>query len=297
MFPKFNERNIFLEARVTDIKMFYEMELGKPLLIAYKLSDKVLAPSNIEKTNVILADSLFHVATINGLQFYAKKGCPTFQQTTQLLSLFRPGFHKMNVNIFSEGQRTLDSNSEAVSKDNKSDVLNYLNTSHEWLDLWEKDGTNGLSKQTFTVAKQTTSSFRGLINYLLDEWLSYVILRYFQSDHIENRFGWFWQLERGNYFNSVLQFFFGKTIRIRLLIEMGSTTSDIKQIFSTAITENESDATFESDHIVHTVSDVHFDHHLEETNKDNSILPYVSGSIARSLLRKFPQNRKHVAVL
>ena len=44
IFPKFDQKDLLLEARFADLKILYEMELGKPLRKAYKLSDKVLSP-------------------------------------------------------------------------------------------------------------------------------------------------------------------------------------------------------------------------------------------------------------
>ena len=65
MFPKFDQFNLLLVARFADLKLLYDIELGKPLRKAYNLSDKILSPTNIEKTNVMLADGLFHESTIN----------------------------------------------------------------------------------------------------------------------------------------------------------------------------------------------------------------------------------------
>ena len=63
VFPKFDQFNVLLEARFADLKLLYDIELGKPLRKAYKLSDKILAPTNIEKANVMLTDGLFYEST------------------------------------------------------------------------------------------------------------------------------------------------------------------------------------------------------------------------------------------
>ena len=62
IFPKFRNREVLLEDRFADLMVLYEMKLGKPLRKAYMLSDKVLAPTNIEWPNVMLA--------INALRYY-----------------------------------------------------------------------------------------------------------------------------------------------------------------------------------------------------------------------------------
>ena len=136
IFPKFDQKDLLLEARFADLKILYEMELGKPLRKAYKLSDKVLSPTNIERTNVMLADSVFHESTINALRYYGKQGNPSFLQTAELLSIFRQWFNKLNVKSQYEGQRTIDPNRESVSEENRSEVLNYLSSCHVWLKEW-----------------------------------------------------------------------------------------------------------------------------------------------------------------
>jgi len=50
----------FLKPSFLHLEELFDLELGKPLKLAYRLSDKVLHPTNIEKTNVGLADSIFH---------------------------------------------------------------------------------------------------------------------------------------------------------------------------------------------------------------------------------------------
>ena len=68
--PNFN--GLKIDPYMQHIKELYKLELGKPVKYAYKLSDKVLHPMPIEKTNVNLADCLFHESTINALEYYAK---------------------------------------------------------------------------------------------------------------------------------------------------------------------------------------------------------------------------------
>ena len=124
----------------------YEMELEKPLRKAYRLSDKVLSPSNIEKTNVFLADSLFHESTINGLRYYGERGHDSFLQTAALLSIFRQWFDKLNVKSEYDGQRTRDRNRDAVRLENRDEVIAYLRSFHEWLNTSEGLGTPGSVK-------------------------------------------------------------------------------------------------------------------------------------------------------
>ena len=51
----------------------YHLELGKPLKIAHKLSERVLFPRPIERLNVKLTDFFFHESTIAGLRHYGRE--------------------------------------------------------------------------------------------------------------------------------------------------------------------------------------------------------------------------------
>ena len=136
-FPKFDERAVFQEARFDDIRDLYEMDRGAPLRKAYKLSDKVLSPTNIERSNVLLADSLFHESTIHSLQYYGNEGNESFLQTAAYLEIIRKWLNTLNVKSQYESQWTRDRDREVISKENCETVLGYLNSFSEWLTEWE----------------------------------------------------------------------------------------------------------------------------------------------------------------
>ena len=69
------------EAKFSHVKDIFHIELGKSIKMAHKLNDKVLNPSVLEKTNVKLADSLFHHSTINALTYYSFHNFPEFKST------------------------------------------------------------------------------------------------------------------------------------------------------------------------------------------------------------------------
>ena len=64
--------------------------------MAHKITDKVINPVSIEKTNVHLADACFHNSTINALRYYAKNGKPHFTETADVLQLMRNWWGIMN---------------------------------------------------------------------------------------------------------------------------------------------------------------------------------------------------------
>ena len=79
------------------VKTLYLLEHGKLAKFAHKLSDKVMNPSSIEKTNVMLADSFFHESTIAGLEFHANRDHPEFKNTVPFLKLIRKYWNIVNV--------------------------------------------------------------------------------------------------------------------------------------------------------------------------------------------------------
>ena len=70
-FECLNFEDKVLKPNMQHIKNICNAELGKSVKIAYRLSDKVLNPATIERSNVSLADSLFHESPIAALNFYA----------------------------------------------------------------------------------------------------------------------------------------------------------------------------------------------------------------------------------
>ena len=102
--PKFGSIDIGMP-KFEHIVQLYNLELGKPLKIAYKLYEKVLHPTDIEKTNVTLAENFFHESTIAGLKFYGNQGHIEFLQTVPFLELIRKMLNITNCKSKFVGQR------------------------------------------------------------------------------------------------------------------------------------------------------------------------------------------------
>ena len=86
-----------LKPDMQHIPNVYNLELGKAPKIAHRLSDKVLNPAIIEKTNVSLADSLFHESTIAALRTYAAGNYLEYKETVNFLALIRRWWNFLNV--------------------------------------------------------------------------------------------------------------------------------------------------------------------------------------------------------
>ena len=72
--------NIFLHA-FSHLEEIYEIEKGKPQKMAFRLTEQVLHPQAIEKTNVKSADAAFHESTLNALKYYVAHGYDYFGGT------------------------------------------------------------------------------------------------------------------------------------------------------------------------------------------------------------------------
>ena len=255
--------------------------------MAYKLSDKVLNPESIEKTNVSLADACFHESTIYALKYYAKHGYDSFSETADILQIFRNWFNAVNVKSLYSVKHTRDSFRSAITKEDRG-MLEFFSQFSLWLDKWISSGQAGLSKQTFAAASQTTKVLIDLPNYLLDEKnLDFILLGFLQSDALEGRFGWYRQSSGANYHISVLQVVQSeKVIRTRSLIDQGFNMSEVKEIFSSTTTGEtiKSEADFLTDNLNIQMENIQF--HKEIQQEEQSIIYYVAGAIVRIVLKK-----------
>ena len=203
------------------IRNVYNLELGKAPKIAHRLSDKVLNPATIEKTNVSLADSLFHESTIAALRTYAEDNHLEYKETANFLALIRRWWNFLNVKSTLTGTEKRDPNREKLTSDDVSR-----------LNEWKKSGTIGLSTETFRCAEQTSNAMPELINYVLAEKkVDYVLTGNISSDPLEARFGRFRRSSGTNYFISVNQILEAeKAIRIKSLVAIDGFILDEIQV-------------------------------------------------------------------
>ena len=119
------------------------LEKGKHRKIAYKLSEKVLHPKSIEKSNVKLADPAFHESTINALLYYASRGYPHFKNTAIFIRIIRDWFSTINVKSSDYGQRSRDERKNAVYRSTMDEDLAYLSQFCIWINKWRESGKSG----------------------------------------------------------------------------------------------------------------------------------------------------------
>ena len=276
------------------MKELYQLELGKPLKLAHKLTERVLAPKSIEKCNVMLAERFFHESTIAALEHYSS-GHPGWNQTAQFLRIIRTWWNVVNVRRPSIGYRKRNPMKMPINHPECLQIT-FLRDFEDWLTKWftQEKGMknrlkNCLTSETYMCAKQTTGALVELAAHLLrDHHLSYVLPGQVSSDSIEKRFGEYRQDQGGNYYISVRQILESeKSIRFKCLVKFaGITTADLKIIFKE---DNEERAmkieisvqllldSLPSDSIV--IPDFVADGGLQG---DESILFFVGGYCARS---------------
>ena len=228
-------------ASFAHIRELFGIEKGKRPKMAHKLSEKVINPFSVEKTNVRLADACFHESTIKALEYFGDHGYPHFSPTAEILQVIRNWWNIMNVKSRYIGINKRDRKREEIDDEN-CESIQYLRDVADWFESWHSQNpSNGLTRETFHAVKHTTLAMIELVQYLLNtkNEINFVLLGLIQSDFLEGRFGWYRQLNGGNYYASVLQFLQAeKTIRLRSLVEFGYNMSAIDAICS-EVKENE----------------------------------------------------------
>ena len=266
------------------IRHLQDLETGKPVKIAHKITDKVIRPLALEKTNVSLADALFSESTINGLNFYGNNGFPEFTHTAKFLTIIRNWWDTFNVKTKYKGKHKRNEFMEAINKDNVNKVTARLKKFTAWVEEWRKEYPDfGLTSQTFNALIQTVNAAMELCQHLLNnEHIEFVLLGFLQQDYLEGRFGWYRQLAGGNYYCSVLQFLQAeKTIRLRNLVTCGFNMKEIKDIFTSTSTDILELVKTDVINISALMDDFTFIQPVEDTE----ITYYVAGYLARGLAK------------
>ncbi|KAG0709956.1 hypothetical protein GWK47_023779 [Chionoecetes opilio] len=200
----------------------YNCELGKEAKMAYRLTDKVLNPTRIERTNVQLVAAATHESTTTALVYYADKcSRPTFKETAAFLCLLRKWFNTCNVksrglyNWHNEPTRKPVTNTDQES-------LVFLEQFAEWMHAWQERRDNNKRTKGLFMSAETAKAFRhtslglvGLARHILTTYndiISYILLGKVQSDKIEGRFGYLRKLAGGKPQPSTRQFFEGEAV-------------------------------------------------------------------------------------
>ena len=171
---------------------------------------------------------------------------------------------------------------------NSNNNFSFLETACSILVAWKNSNLVGLTKETFMACIQSLQAMVSLSKYLIScHDFSYVLPGKFCSDPIEARFGWYRQVNGGNFFMSINQLFLAeKKIRCLSLIQkyvmFRAATQDSLEIASEGEQTSESNA----NHLwlYHFLVEKAAFEDFSET--DACVAYYVSGYIARSICRR-----------
>ena len=115
----------------------------------------------------------------------------------------------MNVKSLFTGQQSINCKRCPLYKDSCAASLAYLGSMVSWIKGWHSlNPQHELSKETRLAMQHTTSTIVELVKYLfkVETDIEYILLGQIQSDYIDGPFGFYRQLNGGNYYASVLQF-------------------------------------------------------------------------------------------
>lgn len=294
--PDFDDHSKVIFPTFKHVRELFEMELGKPVKMAYKLKKKAMCPKAIEKTNVMLAQSIFDDSTISAMEFYVQNLDKPWHDTLSFLKIVNRWWKIVNTKNPFLHVKTKDK-TRAPIRSIQDENFQFLSKFHDWLVLWDQkiEGQGkqrpGFTPPTMTAMICSTKTLQEFTKDLLScEGVEFVLLGKCQSDKLEARFGWFRQLSGANYFISCRQLLESdKLIKVKSLVKYSNMNlRDIKKIF-------ESISTSEKDVIkakaLELASTIHFDasNHLQSL-EDNNILFYVAGYLARSMSKRITCN-------
>ena len=163
--------------------------------------------------------------------------------------------------------------------------LSYLQEATEIFKEWHSSRKAGLTTETFTACIQTMSALPELASFLIKKHgFRYLLLGKLMSDPIEARFGWYRQVNGGNFFMSVKQLLLAEKkikslslLQKQVLISAFKLDSDRKNAPSTHEDSSTDEDLWLLEYLLAVVS-------LDEMPQaDAAVTYYVSGYIGRSI--------------
>lgn len=153
---------------------------------------------------------------------------------------------------------------------------------------WKESGQSGLTKETFTACIQSMEAMMALTSYLITKHdFQYILPGKFTSDPIEGRFGWYRQVNGGNFYMSILQLFQAeKKIRCLSLLRQNAlhTLAGINTRSEAVLTEYATDESWED---TSWLKDWAMQTNITEvSDEDASVTYYVAGYIGRCISRR-----------
>lgn len=217
LYNNFNKRKVFqiketehfpaLYANFHHIQELYDLESCYGLRMAYKLNNRMLSPTSIQRTSVKLAVALFHETTFSALNFYASSELSKskWASTATFIKIVHKLWSMINVKTSTIGRRLADDTRSPISS-STDERLHHLEQYEEFFRAWNSSpGKNKPSNETLRALVLMCSTLRLIVIDLLDKGFQFVLLGHLQSDPLEHRFGEYRQRSGSNYFLAVKQ--------------------------------------------------------------------------------------------
>ena len=125
-FPSIDNPTSIKTASFIDIRNLYAEESKQPLKLAHKLTQKSLAPKNIEKTSVKLSNAIFHESTLHALQYFNENQGKQWTGTADFVEIVLKMWKIVNVKTPSIGQHKKDLFREPISMISNCIILKNL---------------------------------------------------------------------------------------------------------------------------------------------------------------------------
>lgn len=217
-FPKFSYSGKYFEnevemnyAPLNTLQKLHSLERKSLLSHSYKLTQKALWPSSLERQNVNLVLKLFNEYVIEALlNFGMKNSLPFSSEVADYIKIIHIWWTIMNVKSKFKGKRLNNQYSAPLTNDAGDIKHEFLNSFYLWLEVSaDNKGIKGnLTRETFTALKHTTHAIIELTDYCISELkMDYILTGKFQTHNLEERFSKYRQLSGGNYNISVRQVF------------------------------------------------------------------------------------------
>lgn len=282
IFPKFHFDGFHDDVNVTagevrwkNLHDVYEHDqlLDANLKLAPKLSYRALHPGD-NKQNVALALSIFHRTTSAAIRDYF----PENEDAASFLQLIDTWWTVVNSKQEVNSSNRLGD--AAVAGDQKPE---FLRSFADWVDEWSSSQVSNsqqytLTAQTSRAITLTSRAIASLIEDLLDEGYSYVMIARFSTDPLERRFSRYRQMSGGRFLVSLREVLNSeKIITITSLLKAGFNTWE----------EDLNDDNINTD-LNRLVSEVRLMNLQDISLSDQSlkVCAYIGGFIVRRLVEK-----------
>ena len=196
LYNNFQKRKIFkiplnndkiIQPSFVHIEKLFDLEKQMTMRKAFKLTETSIRPNNIDRLSTKHASAIFSETTRDALIYYSSSN-PSWKDTAEFLTIIIEMWNIINVKNPSKGYHKRCCYMDPIK--NSSDwKLTKLEEFYNLIDKWESSGNMGLTKETFSAVKQTSSAMIQCCKYLIDNLgFNYILLGNIQSDTIESRY-------------------------------------------------------------------------------------------------------------